>query len=70
MHKLYKILANMCNLATIDNHSSGYLEMAVQHCVRAYLGPHCILAQKQFCQKPMAQLNSTAFFTSMCILKV
>ena len=47
----------------IDNHSSGYLGMAVEHCVRAYLGPHCILAQKQYCQKLMAQLNSTAFFT-------
>ena len=30
----------------IDNHSSGYLGMAVQHCVRAYLGPHYTLAQK------------------------
>ena len=50
----------------IDNHSSGYLGMAVQHCVRAYLGLHCILAQKQYCQKPMAQLNSTAFFTPIC----
>ena len=45
----------------IDNHSSGYLGMVVQHCVRAYLGSHCILAQKQYCQKLMAQLNSTAF---------
>ena len=36
-------------LCHIDNHSSGYLGMAVQHCVRAYLGPHCILAQKQYC---------------------
>ena len=44
----------------IDNHSSGYL---VQHCVRAYLSSHCILAQKQYRQKLMAQLNSTAFFT-------
>ena len=33
-----------------------------QHCVRAYLGPHCILAQKKYCQKLMVQLNSTAFF--------
>ena len=51
----------------IDNHSSGYLGMAVEHCVRAYLGPHCILAQKQYCQKLMAQLNSTAFFTPVCV---
>ena len=35
----------MC-IHDIDNHSSGYLGMAVQHCVRAYLGSHCILAQK------------------------
>ena len=50
----------------IDNHSSG---MAVQHCVRAYyLGPHCILAQKQYCQKLMAQLNSTALITSVCAI--
>ena len=28
----------------IDNYSSGYLGMVVQHCVRAYLGPHCILS--------------------------
>ena len=52
----------------IDNHSSGYLGMAVEHCVRAYLGPHCILAQKQYCQKLMAQMNSTAlFFTPICV---
>ena len=51
----------------IDNHSNGYLGMAVEHCVRAYLGPHCILAQKQYCQKLMAQLNSTAFFTPVCV---
>ena len=39
----------------IHNHSSGYLlRMAIQHCIRAYLGPHCILAQKQYCQKLMA----------------
>ena len=44
----------------IDNHCSGYLGMAVEHCVRAYLGPHCILAQKQYCQELMAQLP---FFT-------
>ena len=56
---------------SIDNHSSGYLGMAVQHCVRAYLGPHCILAQKQYCQKLIAQLNSTAFFyPCLCILKL
>ena len=55
-------------LGFIDNHSSGYLGMAVEHCVRAYLGPHCILAQKQHCQKPMAQLNSTAFFTPGCAI--
>ena len=53
-----------CN---IDNHSSGYLGTVVQHCVRAYLGPHCILAQKQYCQKLMTQLNSTAFFTPVCV---
>ena len=46
---------------SIDNHSSGYLGMVVQYCVRTYLGPHCILAQKQYCQKLMAQLDSTAF---------
>ena len=34
-------------VADIDNHSSGYLGMAVEHCVRAYL---CILAQKQYYQ--------------------
>ena len=51
----------------IDNHSSGYPGMAVEHCVRAYLGPHCILAQKQYCQKLMAQLNSTAFFYPVCV---
>ena len=51
-----------------DNHSNGYLGMAVQHCVRAYLGPHCILAQKQYYQKLKAQLNSTAFFTSVCAI--
>ena len=51
----------------IDNHSSGYLGMAVEHCVRAYLGPHCILAQKQYCQKLMAQLNSTAFFLPLYV---
>ena len=56
------------NDTIIDNHSSGYLGMAVEHCVRAYLGPHCILAQKQHCQKPMAQLNSTAFFTPGCAI--
>ena len=64
----YDIL-KACNV--IDNHSSGYLGMAVEHCVRANLGPHCILAQKQYCQKLMAQLNSTAFFyPCMCILKL
>ena len=62
---LLKILSLWYN--TIDNHSSGYLGMAVEHCVRAYLGPHCILAQKQYCQKLMAQLNSTAFFTLVCV---
>ena len=47
------------------------LGMAVQHCVRASLGTHCILAQKQYCQKPMAQLNSTAFFffTPVCAIR-
>ena len=55
------------DLHSIDNHSSGYLGMALEHCVRAYLGPHCILAQKQYCQKLMAQLNSTAFFTPGCV---
>ena len=54
------------NHSSVDNHSSGYLGMAVEHCVRANLGPHCILAQKQYCQKLMAQLNSTAFFTPVC----
>ena len=54
-------------LTLVDNHSSGYLGMAVQHCVRAYLGSHCILAQKQYCQKLMAQLNSTAFFLSLYV---
>ena len=49
--------------SSIDNHSSGYLGMAVEHCVSAYLGSHCILAQKRYCQKLMAQLNSTAFFS-------
>ena len=49
-------------VAAIANSGSGYLGMAVQHCVRAYLGPHCILAQKQYCQKLMAQLNSTTFY--------
>ena len=43
--------------------------MAVEHCVRANLGSHCILAQKQYCQKLMAKLNSVAFFTSVCVLK-
>ena len=38
--------------------------MAVQHCVRAYLGPHCTLAQNQ---KLMALLNSTALFTLVCV---
>ena len=51
----------------IDTHSSGYLGMAVEHCIRAYLCPHCILAQKQYCQKLMAQMNSTAFFTLVCV---
>ena len=41
--------------------------MAVQHCVIAYLDPYCILAQKQYRQKLMAQLNFTAFFTPVCI---
>ena len=41
--------------------------MAVQHCVRACLGPHCILAQKEYCQKLMAQLNSTAFFLPLYV---
>ena len=60
----------------IDNHSSGYLGMAVEHCFRAYLDPHCVLshcvlAQKQYCQKLMTQPNSTAFFyLCMCILKL
>ena len=41
----YLRLAYPCvNWVIIDNHSSGYLGMVVQHCVRAYLGPHCILA--------------------------
>ena len=43
------------------------LGMAVKHCVRAYLGPHCILAQKQYCQKLMVQLNSTTIFTPVCV---
>ena len=64
MAKLYRRMELGCN---IDNHSSGYLGMAVEHCVTAYLGSHCILAQKQYCQKLMAQLNSTALFTSVCI---
>ena len=51
----------------IDNHSSGYLGMEVQHCVRAYLGPHCVLTQKQYCQKLMVQLNSTAFFLPLYV---
>ena len=57
-----QLLNNNSNNTLVDNHSSGYLGMAVQHCVRAYLGPHCILAQKQYCQKLRAQLNSTALY--------
>ena len=32
--------------ATIDNHSSGYLGLAVELYVRIYLGSYCILVQK------------------------
>ena len=55
--------------SAIVNYAYGvlYIGMAVEHCVRAYLGPHYILAQKQYCQKLMAQLNSTAFFTLACV---
>ena len=60
-----KSFTNSRKLQCIDNHSSGYLGVAVKHCVRAYLGPHCILAQKQYRQKLMAQLNSTAFFEAI-----
>ena len=55
---------------SVDNHSSGYLGMAVQHCVRTHLGSHCILAQKQYCQKQMAQLNYTAFFMKFEAIKL
>ena len=51
-------------IATIDNHSTGYLGLAVQLYVRAYLGSHCILVQKRYCQNLVAQLlNSTALIT-------
>ena len=65
------IVSHNTIICCIDNHSSGYLGMAVEHCVRANLSPNCILAQKQYCQKLMAQLNSTAFFyLCICNLKL
>ena len=36
----YLIMPLLYTLITIDNHSSGYLGLAVQLYVRAYLGPH------------------------------
>ena len=41
----------------IDHHNSGYLGMAVQLYVQAHLGHYKILTQKDYSQKPIAQLN-------------
>ena len=65
MRKVTFVYKSHYSKLAIDNHSSGYLGMAVQHCVRAYLGPYRILAEKQYCQKLMAQLT-TAFFFNLC----
>ena len=46
----------------IDNHDSGYLEMAVKLYVQAHLGHYHILCQKEYCQKRMAQLKFTPPF--------
>ena len=54
----------------IDNHSSGYLGMEVQHCVRAYLGPHCMyLGSEAILPKAngTAEFYSLSFFTSVCV---
>ena len=52
----------------VDNHDSGYLGMAVQLYVQAYLGHYHILTQKEYSQKLMAQLKSTPLFTYICII--
>ena len=44
----------------VNSHSSGYLGMVVQHCVRAYLGPHYLDSE--------AIINGTAEFYSLFFL--
>ena len=43
----------------IDNHNSGYLEMAVRLYVQPHLRHYHILIKKKYCQKLMGQLKST-----------
>ena len=52
----------------IDNHDSGYLGMAVQLYLQAYLGHYHILTQKENSQKLIAQLKSTPLFTYICVI--
>ena len=56
--------------ASIDNHDSGYLGMAVQLYVQAHLGHYHILIQKEYSQKLMTQLQSTPPFLPIytCII--
>ena len=54
----------------IDNHSSGYLGMAVEQGVRAYLAPHCILAQKQYFKTNGTAEFYSHFYPCLCILKL
>ena len=61
---LRPFICNVFDFSLIDNHSSGYLGLVVQLCVRAYWA---LLVQKRYYQNLMAQLNSTAFNTFKCV---
>ena len=53
---------------SIDNHSSGYLGMAVEHYVRAYLDSYCIyFGSEAILPKTNGTAEFYSLFTSVCV---